>query len=152
MSQYSYLDVGWLAAGPVLFSASYAPTLSVSAWSSVLSARRLRLCTSFAPTLPRWALSRDGGEYGCAPDPQGATERRTGHGFLVGRLRRSWGVAAVRAAAYLRVSRLSFVGMPTRVVQGLRRAARTPYRGHVHPRVFGVGLRPDVGAWRFGRG
>ena len=82
----------------------------------------------------------------------GARSAAEAYGFLVGRLRRSWGVAAVRAAAHLRVSRLSFVGMPTRVVQGLRRAARAPYRGPVNPRVFGAGLRPDVGARRFGRG
>ena len=78
----------------------------------------------------------------------GARSAAEAHGFLVGRLRRSWDVAAVRAAAHLRVSRLSFVGMPTRVVQALRRAARAPYRGPVNPRVFGAGLRPDVGARR----
>ena len=50
-----------------LFFASYAPTLSVSAWSSVPSAKRLRLCTSSAPTLLRWALSRDGGGWVRAP-------------------------------------------------------------------------------------
>ena len=82
----------------------------------------------------------------------GARSAAEAHGFLTGRLRRSWGVAAVRAAAHLRISRLSFVGMPTRVVQGLRRAARAPYRGPVNPRVFAAGLRPDIGARRFGRG
>ena len=82
----------------------------------------------------------------------GARSAAEAHGFLTGRLRRSWGVAAVRAAAHLRISRLSFVGMPTRVVQGLRRAARAPYRGPVNPRVFAAGLRPDIGPRRFGRG
>ena len=72
--------------------------------------------------------------------------------FLTGRLRRSWGIAAVRAAAHLRISRLSFVGMPAAVVQGLRRAARAPWRGPVDPRVFGQGLRPDLGARRVVRG
>ena len=72
--------------------------------------------------------------------------------FLAGRLRRSWGIAAVRAAAHLRISRLSFVGMPAAVVQGLRRAARAPWRGPVDPRVFGQGLRPDLGARRVVRG
>ena len=60
--------------------------------------------------------------------------------------------AAVRAAAHLRVSRIPFVGMPTGVVQGLRRAARSPYRGAVDPRAFAAGLRPDAGARRAGRG
>ena len=52
---------------PALFFASYAPTPSVSAWSSVPSAKRLRLCTSYAPTLLRWALSADGGVWVRAP-------------------------------------------------------------------------------------
>ena len=39
-----------------LFFASYAPNLSVSAWSSEPPARRLRLCTSSAPTLLRCGL------------------------------------------------------------------------------------------------
>ena len=72
--------------------------------------------------------------------------------FLTGRLRRSWGVAAVRAAAHLRVSRLAFVGMPAAVVRGLRRATRAPYRGPVSPRVYREGLRPDLGARRVVRG
>ena len=71
---------------------------------------------------------------------------------LTGRLRRSWGVAAVRAAAHLRVSRLPFVGMPAAVVRGLRRATRAPYRGPVSPRVYREGLRPDLGARRVVRG
>jgi hypothetical protein len=72
--------------------------------------------------------------------------------YLTAMLRRSWGVTAVRAAAHLRISRLPFVGMPTGVVQGLRRAARSPYRSPLHPRMYGQGVRPDLGARRAGRG
>ena len=47
---------------------------------------------------------------------------RLNRGFLVSQ-RRTWGVAAVRAAARLRASRAVFIGMEPRVAQGLRRVA-----------------------------
>eukprot|EP00966_Prymnesium_polylepis_P129933 3004721-Prymnesium_polylepis.1 len=54
-------------------------------------------------------------------------------GFLVSQLRRTWGEAAVRAAARLRASRAVFIGLEPRVAQGLRRVA---HRGPVDPAVF----------------
>ena len=82
----------------------------------------------------------------------GARTQAEACAFLTARLRRSWGVAAVRAAAHLRVSRLAFVGMPIGVAQGLRRAAREASRAPVNPAVFRMGMRPDLGQRRLGRG
>ena len=57
------------------------------------------------------------------------------------RLRRSWGVHAVRAAAHLRVSRAGFVGMPTHVVQSLR---RVDARAQVDPAIYMAGNAPTL--------
>ena len=71
----------------------------------------------------------------------GARTQDEARSFLVARLRRSWGVHAVRAAAHLRVSRAGFVGMPTHVVQSLRRAdARAP----VDPAIYMAGNAPAL--------
>ena len=57
----------------------------------------------------------------------GARSMLEARGFLVSQLRRTWGVAAVRAAARLRASRAVFIGMEPRVAQacsGLLTAGR----------------------------
>ena len=71
----------------------------------------------------------------------GARSMLEARGFLVSQLRRTWGVAAVRAAARLRASRAVFIGMEPRVAQGLRRVA---HRGPVDPAVFMAGVAPAV--------
>ena len=74
----------------------------------------------------------------------GARSEAEARGFLVARLRRSWGVAAARAAAHLRVARVGFVGMETRVAQSLRRGGAAAGRGPVDAAVFMAGFDPAV--------
>ena len=71
----------------------------------------------------------------------GARSQSEAYGFLVGRLRRTWGVAAVRAAARLRVSRSCYVGMDWHVARDLRRGDP---RAPVDPAAYMAGLDPAV--------
>ena len=75
----------------------------------------------------------------------GARSEAEARGFLVARLRRSWGVAAARAAAHLRVARVGFVGMETRVAaEPAGRGGAAAGRGPVDAAVFMAGFDPAV--------